>query len=96
MSIAPRQTVLDRSRLDAVLADFDQRALTRLATPGSVKPSDDTERTRFCETCGRRVTIGTDGETEYGHRRAGWTHDDGDRCPERPSNVDPRRECGRA
>lgn len=47
-----------------------------------------TEREFRCDECGRRCTVGMDGETEYGHSR-GLEHGDQDRCSRRPDSVDP-------
>lgn len=36
------------------------------------------DREKRCETCRSRVTVGTDGSTEYGHEYG---------CPERPAEL---------
>lgn len=86
-------TVIDRATLAAPLADLDQHALARLANPARVAVTTTTDRTKFCPECKRRLTVGTDG-VEYGHARARTRT--GGRCPNRPEECDPKRECGRA
>lgn len=87
-------TVIDRARLADPLAQLDQRAIARLADPARVAVTTTSDRTRFCEYCDRRVTIGTDGQTEFGHARTRTRT--GGRCPDRPDRADPERECGPA
>ena len=38
------------------------------------------DREWYCQTCGARITIGTDGTTEYGHLRTGLESNGGP-CP---------------
>jgi len=86
--------VIDRAAVAAPLAELDQRALARLANPMGAAVKTTSERTRVCPECSRRVTTGTDGETEFGHSRG--INQGEDRCPERPDRADPQRECGPA
>lgn len=42
------------------------------------RPGHDGDRERWCDCCESRVTVGNDGETEYGHKV---------RCPHRPDDF---------
>lgn len=65
---------------------FNRHATGYVAEADHILPIKQEAHDGVCTSCGFYITVGKNGDKEYGHRRGSANHAS---CPHRPSSVDP-------